>query len=70
MVVRVCRHPTIGEVDVPAIEQPAVGSDGDEECRVAVLGNPHRRSLARPYRHVVMPSRMQDADGGARDHQP
>jgi hypothetical protein len=42
------RRQTFGEVDVAAIEELAVGGDGYEERRVAVLGDANSGCLLLP----------------------
>jgi hypothetical protein len=44
MVVRVRRKAAVGELDAPAVEELAVGRDGDEHRRVTVLGDADGRA--------------------------
>ena len=53
MVMRMRRQTTLGEVDAPAIEKLAAGSDSDEHRRLPLLGDADRRdSLRLLLRHV------------------
>ena len=52
VVIRV-RRQSASEIDAPAIEEVAIGSDGDEDGRVAVLGDADgSRRCSRSLRHV------------------
>jgi hypothetical protein len=53
MMMRVSRQAAVGELDVPAIEEPAAWRESDEHRRVGVLGNADRRgSLRSSCRHI------------------
>jgi hypothetical protein len=47
VVMRVGRHPAIGELDTPPIEELAAERDSHEHCRVGVLGDADGRSSLR-----------------------
>lgn len=54
MVIRV-RRQIAGEVDAPAIQELAAGSDSDEHRRVTVLGDADGRMLHSRFRYVLLP---------------
>jgi hypothetical protein len=51
---RVCWQ-TASEVDAPAIEELTIGREGNEHCRVAVLGDANRRGSLRWFSPHVLP---------------